>query len=103
MLFEETDRTLFCSDLVQQNGDRPPLGGTELLDLSRQSVVAYQQGPFADYMPYTHRTAPIIERLAALQPRTLATMHGSVFRGDGAAVLRELGRTYAEVFGVPER
>jgi flavorubredoxin len=103
MLFEETDRTLFCSDLLQQNGERPPLGGAELLDLSRRSVIAYQQGPFAHYLPYTHLTAPIMERLAALEPRTLATMHGSVFRGDGAATLRALCGLYAEVFGGERR
>jgi hypothetical protein len=29
----------------------------------------------------------------------LATMHGSVFRGDGAQALRDLGRVYAEILG----
>jgi flavorubredoxin len=99
MLWEETDRTLFCSDLLHQTGERPPLGGPELVELCRRSLVAYQQGPFADYLPYTRRTAPTLERLAVLEPRTLAAMHGSVFRGDGAAALRELGRVYADVLG----
>lgn len=99
MLFEETDRTLFCSDLLQQNGDRPALGGPELVDLCRQGLVAYQQSPFANYLPYTRLTGPTIERLAALGPATLAAMHGSVFRGDGAAALRDLGRVYADVLG----
>lgn len=98
MLFEETDRTLFCSDLLTQNGIQPALGGPEVLDRCRQSLVAFQQGPFAHYLPYTKLTAPIMDRLAALEPRTLATMHGSVFRGDGGKTLRDLGRLYAEVF-----
>jgi hypothetical protein len=34
----------------------------------------------------------VLERLAELQPRTLALMHGSSFRGDGAAALRTLAR-----------
>jgi len=99
VLFEETDRTLFCTDLLQQNGERPPLGGSELLGLCRQALLDYQKGPFANYLPYTRLTAPTLARLAALAPRTLATMHGSVFRGDGAAALDELGRVYADVLG----
>lgn len=99
VLFEETERTLFCSDLLHQNGDVPPVGGPELLDRCRESLVSYQSGPFANYLPYTKLTQPTLERLAALGPRTLATMHGSVFQGDGAPVLRDLGRVYAEVLG----
>jgi flavorubredoxin len=99
VLFEETERTLFCTDLLQQNGERPPLGGPELLELCRRSLLAYQQGPFANYLPYTRLTRPTLDRLAALEPRTLATMHGSVFRGDGATALRDLGRVYADVLG----
>jgi flavorubredoxin len=99
VLFEETERTLFCTDLLQQNGERPPLGGSELLELCRHSLLAYQQGPFANYLPYTRLTGPTLDRLAALEPRTLATMHGSVFRGDGATALRDLGRVYADVLG----
>lgn len=97
VLFEETDRTLFCTDLLQQNGERPPLGGPELLGLCRRALVDYQKGPFANYLPYTRLTGPTLNRLAALEPRTLATMHGSVFRGDGAKALRDLGGVYAEV------
>jgi flavorubredoxin len=99
MLFEETERTLFCTDLLQQNGERPALGGSELLGLCHQALVTYQKGPFANYLPYTRMTGPTLTRLAALEPRTLATMHGSVFRGDGAKALHDLGRVYAEVLG----
>jgi len=31
-----------------------------------------------------------LERLASEQPTTLACMHGSAWRGDGASLLREL-------------
>jgi len=99
VLFEETEGTLFCTDLLQQNGERPPLGGPELLALCRQALVDYQKGPFANYLPYTRFTGPTLDRLAALEPRTLATMHGSVFHGDGAKAIRDLGRVYAEVLG----
>jgi flavorubredoxin len=99
VLFEETERTLFCTDLLHQNGNRPPLGGPELVGACRQSLVDYQKGPLANYLPYTRLTEPTLDRLAALEPRTLATMHGSVFRGDGAKALRDLGKVYAEVLG----
>ena len=36
-----------------------------------------------------------IERLAALEPQTLAVMHGSSFHGDGATQLRALASGYA--------
>ncbi len=97
MLFEQTGGTLFCTDLLHQGGRRPPVGGPELLDACRQSLLEYQQGPFANYIPYTRLTEPSLERLAALQPSTLAAMHGSVFRGDGAQALRDLGRVYADL------
>ena len=36
-----------------------------------------------------------VERLAALEPTTLAVMHGSSFHGDGATQLRALASGYA--------
>jgi len=98
MLFEETDGTLFCSDLLQQNGERPPVGGPELVELCRQSMANYQKGPFANYLPYTPHTDGAFRRLAALQPKTLATMHGSVLRGDGAKALGELAGIVKEIY-----
>ena len=100
MLFEETDRTLFCTDLLQQNGHRPPLGGEELVGLCEQSMTNYQKGPFANYLPYTPHTDGTFRRLAALAPKTLATMHGSVFRGDGAKVLTDLAAIVQRIYGV---
>jgi hypothetical protein len=53
----------------------------------------------AHAMPYTPRTAPILERLAALEPQTLAAMHGSSFRGDGASAIRDLAAMLADTIG----
>jgi len=47
----------------------------------------FQQGPLAGYVPYTHQTEQILERLAMLEPRTLAVMHGSSFSGQGGQAL----------------
>ncbi len=99
MLFEEGDGTLFCTDLLQQNGERPPLGGAELVELCRQSMINYQKGPFAHYMPYTRSTEATLARLAALRPKTLATMHGSVLHGDGEKALLAFAAAAKEVFG----
>jgi flavorubredoxin len=99
ILFEETAGTLFCSDLLQQNGERPPTGGAELIGLCRESMLSYQKGPFAGYLPYTKNTEPTLHRLAALRPTTLATMHGSVLCGDGEQALRALARVLREIYG----
>jgi hypothetical protein len=43
-----------------------------------------------DYYSHAPRTGEILERLAGEQPTTMACMHGSAWRGDGAKLLREL-------------
>jgi hypothetical protein len=40
-------------------------------------------------------TGPVLRRLADLQPRAMALMHGSSFEGDCAAALRGLAEHYA--------
>ena len=41
-------------------------------------------------MSMAPNTTAVLHRLAELEPATLALMHGSSFRGDGAAALRAL-------------
>jgi len=48
------------------------------------------RGPL-DYFAHAKGTGAILERLASLNPKMLACMHGSAFQGDGAAMLRKLG------------
>ena len=43
-----------------------------------------------------------VRRLAALQPTTLATMHGPSFQGDGAAQLTALAASYATLVSADE-
>ena len=59
----------------------------------------FQAGPLMDYMPYTHKTRPLLEGLAALNPHVLATMHGSSFMGNGAKALLELDGVMKEYLG----
>lgn len=102
LLFEETERTLFCSDLFHQMGDVEACTESDVLGRARETLVSAQNGPSPYYMPYTPQTEPTLAGLAELQPRTLATMHGSVFRGDGASALRGLALVMREVLGPDE-
>lgn len=97
LLFEETKGTLLCSDLFHQGGDVEPFTASDVIERARKTLIDYQNGPFANYMPYTKHTDAIMQKLAALNPRTIAPMHGSSFKGDGAQALRDLAVVMREV------
>ena len=102
VLFEETGRTLLCSDLFHQWGDREPITHDSIIDRAHETLIQMEGGPFANYVPYTHHTGRILEDLAQLKPVTLATMHGSSYTGDGARALRELSAVMRDVLGPRE-
>jgi flavorubredoxin len=88
VLFEEADRVLLCSDLLHQLGDVEPMTTGDITGRYRHALETYQASPvLMDYVPYTDNTKRQLAKLAALQPRTLAAMHGSTFVGDGAGLL----------------
>ena len=99
LLFEETKGTLLSSDLFHQCGDVEPLTESDVIERARKTLVDYQAGPLANYMPYTKHTDGVMQRLAALKPRTLAPMHGSAYVGDGERAVRELALVMKEVLG----
>jgi len=99
VLFEETERTLLCSDLFHQVGDVEPLTTSDVVGRSVEAMKAYQAGVLAEYAPYTHYTGQLFEKLAALKPKRLAIMHGSSFEGDGARALSDLAAGFKKVFG----
>ncbi len=99
LMFEETNRTLLCSDLFHQNGDVEPLTESDVVDRARKTLLEYQAGPFANYMPYTKHTDSILQKLAALKPRTVVPMHGSAYAGDGERAIRDLAVVMREVLG----
>jgi flavorubredoxin len=99
LLFEETSDTLLCSDLFHQNGDVEPLTESDVIDRARKTLIDYQAGPFANYMPYTKHTDGIMQKLAELNPKTIAPMHGSAFSGNGTQALRDLAVVMREVLG----
>ena len=85
-LADVANATLFCGDLFTQPGaDTAPLTEGDILAPSE----AFRKA--MDYYSHTKNAAPLLEKLAATNPRTLACMHGSAWRGDGAKLLRALG------------
>jgi hypothetical protein len=46
-----------------------------------------------DYYAHAPQTSATLERLAREQPQVLACMHGSAWRGDGAALLKALAKS----------
>ena len=102
VLLEETQNTLFCSDLFHQAGDVEPITSGDVVGRSRQALMEYQAGMLAAYMPYTPLTAQNLKKLAALKPKTLAIMHGSSFTGGCARVLDDFDMVLRELFGAPK-
>ncbi|WP_455220897.1 hypothetical protein [Kaarinaea lacus] len=85
LLTEETTRTLLCGDLFTQGGnDLPAVTESDILGPSE----AFRQA--MDYFSHTKNAREQIESLASTEPTTLACMHGSAWRGDGATLLRAL-------------
>lgn len=84
-LMEERTRTLLCGDLFTQGGsDNPPVTESDILGPSE----AFRRE--MDYFSHTKNARQMLERLASTRPNTLACMHGSAWRGDGAKLLRAL-------------
>lgn len=99
VMFEETNKTLLCSDLFHQNGDLVALTDKDILENHKSSLLFYEAGPLMDYTPYNHKTRAMLYELASLNPKTLATMHGSSFFGDCSKALIALDQVMKEVWG----
>lgn len=99
LFFEETDRTLFCSDLFFQPGNPAAVTGDDIVAAARAAIREGKAGPLANDLPYTRHTDATLRRLADLQPRTLAAMHGSSFTGNGEHALGELAVVLREELG----
>jgi flavorubredoxin len=89
LIHEEVTNTLFCGDLFTQLGAEAVTEG----DIVGPAIVAEDMFQATALAP---ATAPTIRRLAALEPRTLALMHGPTFRGDGGRALRALADCYEQ-------
>jgi flavorubredoxin len=85
-LADVANRVMFCGDLFTQPGaEHDPITEGDILGPSE----AMRSG--MDYFSHTPRTRELIDKLARLEPRTLACMHGAAWSGDGSKILRALG------------
>jgi flavorubredoxin len=94
LMLDVATRTFFCGDLFTQ-------GGAGEVALTEADILGPSEAfrkPM-DYYAHAPQTRVTLERLAREEPTTLACMHGSAWRGDGARLLREL----AAVVGRPLR
>lgn len=90
VLADTANRVLFCGDLFTQPGaDHPVVTEGDILGPSEGFRGAM------DYFAHARNTRSLVDKLARLDPRTLACMHGAAFRGDGAKLLRALGDAIA--------
>jgi flavorubredoxin len=92
LLMDTSTATFFCGDLFTQpgHGERA-VTAADILGPSE----AFRRG--MDYFAHAPQTQATLLRLAQQRPRTLACMHGSVWRGDGGVMLRGL----ADALGAP--
>jgi flavorubredoxin len=97
LFLEEISGALFCSDLFHQNGDVEPVTTGDVVGRFQEVLLDYQAGPFTNYLPYTTTTAQTLSRLAALEPKQLAAMHGSTYAGDGRKALQDVKRVLREL------
>jgi flavorubredoxin len=87
-LIEEITGTLLCGDLFTQGGvDLPAVTDSDILEPSE----AFRKS--MDYFSHSTKATELLEKLADEEPNTLACMHGSAWKGDGASLLRELGKS----------
>ena len=96
-LFEEKNGTLLCSDLFHQNGDVEAVTSSDIVSRFKETLIEYQKGPFAEYLPFTTKTEQILSRLADLKPKTIAPMHGSTYVGDGQSAINDLAQAMKDV------
>jgi len=96
LMMDTTTRTFFCGDLFTQGGaGDPPVTESDILAPSEAFRIQM------DYYAHAPDTAGTLARLAAERPTTLAVMHGSAWRGDGAALLRALAAAVCGKVSVP--
>jgi flavorubredoxin len=91
--FDETTSTLFAGDLLTHVGQCPALTESDCVAPALEAESLFHATGL------TTNLGPTLEKLAALNPTTLAIMHGSSYTGDGAAQLRGLADGYAAMAG----
>lgn len=101
LYFDQSLSTLFCSDLFFQPGDAPARVESDIVGPTKEAIIQNLAGPLAHDLPYTPYTDENFSRLASLNPKLLATMHGSSFAGNGKQALEDLSGVVKTVLGKP--
>jgi len=89
LIYEETTKTLFCSDLFTRSGDDGPASDADIVS----PALAMEDHVYATAL--TPATAPTIQRLAGLPLDRLAPMHAPAYTAGPAQALRDLAAAYA--------
>jgi flavorubredoxin len=90
VLYEELTGTLLCGDMFTQLGAGPAVTTSCLVDAALAAEDVVRAAAPGEAM------VDALDRLAGLEPRTLATMHGSSYEGEGGRALRELAAAWRE-------
>jgi len=93
MFYETETETLFLGDLLTQVGDGPAITGDDILQSAIDAEDLFHQTSLGPAVPTTYR------RLADLNSKRLAIMHGSSYEGDCATLLRQMADVYEERYG----
>jgi flavorubredoxin len=93
MFFEQETETLFLGDLLTQVGDGPAITSDDILQAAIDAEDLFRQTSLGPAVPAVYR------RLADLNPKRLAIMHGSSYEGDAATLLRQMADVYEERYG----
>ena len=94
VFYEQVTGTLFCGDLCTQLGDGPAITGDDLFDGAVEAENVFHQTSLGPAVGATYR------RLADLDPKRLAIMHGSSYEGDAAKLLNSLAEVYDSMSGL---
>jgi flavorubredoxin len=93
MFYEQETGTLFCGDLLTQLGDGAPVRTDDIVEDAIVAEDLFHQTSLGAAVPATYR------RLAELNPKRLAVMHGSSYEGDCATLLRTMADVYEQRYG----
>jgi hypothetical protein len=88
VLYEETTRTLLCGDLFTPLGNGPALTQSDIVGPAKAAEELFRASA------HTREAGPTIRKLATLEARTLALMHGSSFEGNASKALLDLANVY---------
>jgi flavorubredoxin len=89
--YEETTGTLFAGDLLATHGPGAAVTDADIVGPALATEELFHGTSIGPAVGATLR------RLADLEPRMLAIMHGPSFSGDGGAALRAAGTAYDEL------